>query len=235
MFPEFLLRPIVFRNRQPNAGSRASSSEIESGPSVDSNDANYLDGHISRIRCLCCAADICLTSQIISKGFTGRYGRAFLVSGEPITSAIAMKSLPTDSLPNTIIQKPVPRRLVTGAHTVGDINCALCGNVLGWKYIAAEEESQRYKVGKFILETERIMTSSSWESPSYAESAMLSVSLDSGEAIFETSGNGTEFDSQNEDECEDLFAGIWSPGLAKRRRNRKLPERRPSLFGTKTL
>ena len=31
-----------------------------------------------------------------------------------------------------------------------------------------------------------------------------------------------EFDSQDEDECEDLFAGVWSPGLAGRRRNRKL-------------
>jgi hypothetical protein len=30
-----------------------------------------------------------------------------------------------------------------------------------------------------------------------------------------------EFDSQDEEECEDLFSGIWSPGLArKRRRNR---------------
>lgn len=30
-----------------------------------------------------------------------------------------------------------------------------------------------------------------------------------------------EFDSQDEDECEDLFAGVWSPGLARRRRQRK--------------
>ncbi len=26
------------------------------------------------------------------------------------------------------------------------------------------------------------------------------------------------FDSQDEDECEDLFAGVWSPALAARRR-----------------
>jgi hypothetical protein len=31
-----------------------------------------------------------------------------------------------------------------------------------------------------------------------------------------------EFDSQDEDECEDLFAGVWSPTLAmKRRRGRR--------------
>ncbi|RAL05038.1 yippee/mis18 family protein [Aspergillus ibericus CBS 121593] len=235
MYPKFLLRPTVFRNRQPNVGSRGSTSEVGPGPSLETNDGKCLDGHVSRIRCLCCAADICFTSQIISKGFTGRYGRAFLVSGEPMTSAITMKTSPIDSLPNTLIQKPVPRRLVTGAHTVGDINCALCGNVLGWKYVTAEEESQRYKVGKFILETERIMTSSSWESPSYIDSAMLSASPGSGEGLSGNSGNSIEFDSQNEDECEDLFAGVWSPGLAMRRRNRKLPERRPSIFGMTTL
>ena len=34
-------------------------------------------------------------------------------------------------------------------------------------------------------------------------------------------GDELEFDSQDEDECEDLFAGVWSPGLASRRRQRK--------------
>jgi hypothetical protein len=27
-----------------------------------------------------------------------------------------------------------------------------------------------------------------------------------------------QFDSQDEEECEDLFSGIWSPQLARRRR-----------------
>ena len=30
-----------------------------------------------------------------------------------------------------------------------------------------------------------------------------------------------EFDSQDEDECEDLFAGMWSPALALKRRQAK--------------
>lgn len=30
-----------------------------------------------------------------------------------------------------------------------------------------------------------------------------------------------EFDSQDEDECEDLFAGVWSPALALKRRQAK--------------
>ena len=31
-----------------------------------------------------------------------------------------------------------------------------------------------------------------------------------------------EFDSQDEDECEDLFAGVWNPTLASKRRKNKL-------------
>ncbi|GCB17878.1 putative yippee-like protein Os10g0369500 [Aspergillus awamori] len=232
MFPKFLLRPSFFRDKQRSVRSRVSSSEAGPGHSVKPSDANYLEGHISCIRCSCCAADICLTSQIISKGFTGRYGRAYLVSGEP---SLARKASPTDTLLNTVIQQPVPRRLVTGAHTVGDINCSVCGNVLGWKYIAAEEESQRYKIGKFILETERVMISSFWESPDVVESTLLPAYPGSTEVGHGQPPNSIEFDSQNEDECEDLFSGIWTPGLAVRRRNRKLPERRSSLFGITAL
>lgn len=34
--------------------------------------------------------------------------------------------------------------------------------------------------------------------------------------------DAVEFDSEDEDECEDLFAGVWSPELAlKRRRGRR--------------
>ena len=30
-----------------------------------------------------------------------------------------------------------------------------------------------------------------------------------------------EFDSQDEDECEDLFMGVWTPQLAAKRRKQK--------------
>ncbi|KAJ5457608.1 Yippee-like protein [Penicillium sp. IBT 31633x] len=188
----------------------------------------YLDGHISYLRCAGCASHLCLTSQIISKGFTGRHGRAYLVSAEPVATAVSVSasSSPTLSLPNTILQPPVPRQLVTGAHTVSDVTCISCESVLGWKYVAAEEESQRYKVGKFILETKKIAASSCWDSPLIVDlpkQADHQSDIRSGLA-------GTEFDSQDEDECEDLFAGIWSPGLAARRKNREI-KRRPAMFG----
>lgn len=52
---------------------------------------------------------------------------------------------------------------MTGAHVVADIRCATCGVVVGWKYVDAREQSQKYKVGKFILETERTVLVRSWE------------------------------------------------------------------------
>ena len=85
-----------------------------------------------------------------------------------------------------------------------------CGSVIGWKYESAEEEGQRYKVGKFILETKKIFESCSWEGEGG----------DRGD-VGERAENGrteVEFDSQDEDECEDLFAGVWNPGLAMKRR-----------------
>lgn len=213
-FPRFLLPSFPGKR---DAGPR-SSSPIPAD--------KYLDGHASYLRCSECASHLCWTSQIISKGFTGRHGRAYLVSAEPVASvSVCASSSPTATLPNTVLQHPVPRQLVTGAHTVSDVSCAFCGSVLGWKYVAAEEESQRYKVGKFILETKKITASSCWESPNVT----LATREEHRPAVDPGSAE-PEFDSQDEDECEDLFAGIWSPGLASRRRSRKI-ERRPAMFG----
>ncbi|KGO43839.1 Yippee-like protein [Penicillium expansum] len=220
-FPKFLL-PSVFSTK-PSAGL----SPTDHRPQ-NTKTEKYLDGHVSYLRCAGCASHLCWTSQIISKGFTGRHGRAYLVSAEPVATAVSVSasSSPTASLPNTILQRPVPRQLVTGAHTVSDVSCTFCDSVLGWKYVAAEEESQRYKVGKFILETKKIAASSCWESPPGVDRTMQAdhpYEIESGPA-------DTEFDSQDEDECEDLFAGIWSPGLAARRRNREI-KRRPAMWG----
>ncbi|PIA59366.1 hypothetical protein AQUCO_00400328v1 [Aquilegia coerulea] len=44
------------------------------------------------------------------------------------------------------------RMMMTGLHTVADIFCVGCGSIVGWKYEAAHEKSQKYKEGKFILE-----------------------------------------------------------------------------------
>ncbi|RVW14496.1 Protein yippee-like [Vitis vinifera] len=71
----------------------------------------------------------------------GRHGRAFLFSH-------AM---------NIGVGPKEDRQLTTGLHTVADIHCADCRQVLGWKYERAYEASQKYKEGKFILEKSKIV------------------------------------------------------------------------------
>ncbi|WMV39694.1 hypothetical protein MTR67_033079 [Solanum verrucosum] len=44
------------------------------------------------------------------------------------------------------------RTMLSGKHTVIDIFCCCCGQILGWKYEKAHEKSQKYKEGKFVLE-----------------------------------------------------------------------------------
>ena len=79
----------------------------------------------------------------------------------------------------------------------------------------AEEEGQRYKIGKFILETKRVTKSNhDWEDEDEAN-------LEEQGGVKGKSDGDIEFDSQDEDECEDLFSGIWSPELARRRRKNK--------------
>ena len=121
---------------------------------------------------------------------------------------------------------------MTGQHIVSDISCAICGSILGWKYVEASEESQKYKVGKFILETKRIRMSVSWENDEddltgpQRSDEVLPLSPRETRKLVDSNGpsraDGTlEFDSQDEDECEDLFAGVWSAQLAAKRRQRK--------------
>ncbi|KAL9106514.1 MAG: hypothetical protein Q9227_008493 [Pyrenula ochraceoflavens] len=249
LFPTFLLPSIPFRRRRrnPSTDSTDTTTSTLSSTSTSSSPTKYLNGHTSHLRCARCATDLCLTSQIISKGFTGRHGRAYLVSGSNSLSLphsrtpAAASATGVSVLPNTYTHKSVPRQLVTGAHTVSDISCAFCGSILGWKYVAAEEESQKYKVGKFILETKRVRGVSCWENPTgnSAEDWNDSMTGPATALPFDVTGDmplppdrmpggseggsmeDIEFDSEDEEECEDLFAGVWSPALAaKRRRGR---------------
>ena len=82
------------------------------------------------------------------------------------------------------------RNLITGLHTVADIYCKFCNNILGWKYVrkleggkgeekyrvvtvgcverafAAQEQayvdSEKYKEGKFILEKAKMVKVGDW-------------------------------------------------------------------------
>lgn len=244
LFPTYLIPSLPFRRRQSSTDSNTSVfSDSSSASSSPDGYESYLSGHASHLRCARCLADIALSTQIISKGFQGRYGRAYLVapsqssiSSNPINlTTPKAKNDVLPNLPNTYTHKPMPRQLVTGAHTVGDISCAQCGSMLGWKYIAAEEEAQRYKVGKFILETKRVCRSSTWEEADDAveeherieqgrrdRSGRRRSSIAPPHDLPKAIEEDIEFDSQDDEECDDLFMGTWTPQLAMKRRQAKV-------------
>ncbi|KAM1021005.1 hypothetical protein ACFX13_042906 [Malus domestica] len=91
--------------------------------------------------CCNCRNHVSLHDDIISKAFQGKHGRAFLFSH-------AM---------NVVVGAKEDRRLLTGLHTVADIHCGDCREVLGWKYVRAYEALQKYKEGKFIFEKSKIV------------------------------------------------------------------------------
>lgn len=172
------------------------------------------------IRCSTCASDFAFSSQIVSKGFTGRYGRAYLV--QPLDQP-SRKGMKAKELSNIKVGKSETRLLVTGSHIVADISCAICHTKVGWKYIDAKEEGQKYKIGRFILETQRIVVYRNWEDAVVDEMPGLEM-----EQKCLAAGSDNEpiiFDSDDEDECEDLFSGTWDPEIVAKRRSRKVSRR----------
>ncbi|MBA0733670.1 hypothetical protein Gogos_017656, partial [Gossypium gossypioides] len=64
------------------------------------------------------------------------------------------------------------RVMLSGMHTVADIFCCCCGQIVGWKYVipeAAHEKSQKYKEGKFVLERGRIVDEIDFSSEVYID------------------------------------------------------------------
>ncbi|KAH6713164.1 yippee zinc-binding/DNA-binding /Mis18, centromere assembly-domain-containing protein [Leptodontidium sp. MPI-SDFR-AT-0119] len=177
------------------------------------------------LKCVTCSSDIAFADQIVSKGFTGRHGRAYLVSLPPVAIPVSgnkNQEKDTGMLPNTRIGRSVNRELLTGQHVVADVSCVICGVVLGWKYLDAKELAQKYKIGKYILEMKRVVLAVGWED-----------AFEDGEEVSEDLGGPNDggkegededvvvFDSEDEDECEDLFAGTWDPEVVAKRRGKR--------------
>ncbi|KXS09520.1 yippee-like protein [Gonapodya prolifera JEL478] len=96
--------------------------------------------------CTSCHAHLASHDDIISKTFTGRHGRAYLFN----------------FVENVSQGQKEDRVLMTGLHTVCDIHCNVCQTVVGWKYLFAFEESQKYKEGKYVVEKTRIAKEANW-------------------------------------------------------------------------
>lgn len=115
--------------KDTNSKSRARTARMENDSMV------YLDGP-QIYTCAHCRTHLTSHDDIISKSFHGRHGRAYLF----------------DQCVNVTIGPPEDRNLMTGMHSVCDIFCKRCKNMVGWTYARAYEPSQKYKEGKFIIE-----------------------------------------------------------------------------------
>lgn len=205
-------------------------------------DGAYTGARLSKVqpdtlKCSTCATDLAYASQIVSKGFTGRHGRAYLVSAplqklsntDPSLGYAGDDKDNAKDLINTKVGRPVNRQLVTGAHVVADISCVICHSIVGWKYVDAKEIAQRYKIGKFILETRRVVSGKTWEEVDEADIDGHAFRVGKGSGNERGTGSNTEeveFDSEDEDECEDLFAGVWDAEVVGKRRGRRVAARR---------
>ncbi|XP_027172704.1 protein yippee-like At5g53940 [Coffea eugenioides] len=92
-------------------------------------------------KCKFCKTHLALAGDLVSRGFHSRRGKAYLFS-----NAVNISVGPRED-----------RMMLSGMHTVADIYCCRCGQIVGWKYEAAHEKSQKYKEGKFVLERGGIM------------------------------------------------------------------------------
>ncbi|KAI4296783.1 hypothetical protein L6164_036708 [Bauhinia variegata] len=91
-------------------------------------------------RCRFCDSPLGLADDVLSRSFNCHQGRAYLFS----------------NVVNVTLGPQEERMMMSGLHTVEDIFCCCCGQILGWKYVIAHDKNQRYKEGKFVLERWRI-------------------------------------------------------------------------------
>ncbi|KAE9620774.1 hypothetical protein Lal_00018954 [Lupinus albus] len=91
--------------------------------------------------CKFCKTHLALVDDLISLTFYCQRGKAYLFS----------------NVVNFTIGELEERSMISGLHTVADIYCCRCGQIIGWKYEIAHEKNQKYKEGKFVLERGRIV------------------------------------------------------------------------------
>lgn len=112
---------------------------------------------------------------------------------------------------------------------VADVSCTICNTVLGWKYVDAKELAQRYKIGKFILEMKRVVLGVSWEDTrcDFEDGERDGVGVYEGMVCEGGEMEGdVVFDSGDEDECDDIFAGMWDAEAVAKRRGMRVVVRR---------
>ncbi|KAK7335129.1 hypothetical protein VNO80_26903 [Phaseolus coccineus] len=105
-------------------------------------------------RCKFCRTHLALADDLISRSFHCRRGKAYLFN----------------NVVNFTLGTPEERMMLSGLHTVADIFCCSCGQIIGWKYESAHEKSQKYKEGRFVLERGRIVDEVDFSTEFYIDS-----------------------------------------------------------------
>ncbi|KAJ8761098.1 hypothetical protein K2173_000777 [Erythroxylum novogranatense] len=98
-------------------------------------------------RCKHCDCPLALSDDVLSRRFSCGKGRAYLFK----------------KVVNVSVGAREERMMISGMHTVEDVLCCCCGQLLGWRYVAAHDKDQSYKEGKFVLERWRIAEEASEE------------------------------------------------------------------------
>mmetsp|Transcript_22170 Transcript_22170/g.37885 ORF Transcript_22170/g.37885 Transcript_22170/m.37885 type:complete len:163 (+) Transcript_22170:163-651(+) len=83
-----------------------------------------------------CRTHLAAGEQLASKHFHAKSGRAYLFHNTC----------------NTTGGPHEQRMMTTGKHIVCDLYCQECSTCVGWQYVFAFEESQKYKTGMCVLE-----------------------------------------------------------------------------------
>ncbi|KAF3778964.1 yippee-like protein [Nymphaea thermarum] len=105
--------------------------------------------------CKTCHCPLAYIDDIVSRTFQSRRGKAYLF----------------ESVVNVTVGILEDKLMLTGLHTVADIYCNSCHQLLGWKYEKAYSKAQMYKEGKFILERDRIEHGDGSISPEHSDDA----------------------------------------------------------------
>jgi hypothetical protein len=141
--------------------------------------------------CKACSTDLVLATDLISDEFRSGPHKAMLFSN--------VVNLDEGELHE--------RQMTSGMHTIRTIFCIDCRTELGWKYVAAADPSNKYKVDKFILidplisKRERpLEPEAEGRTPSHSSSRRASHSLSSGSEAGSSRSHVHSYEEEEEDE-----------------------------------
>ncbi|KAK9152837.1 hypothetical protein Sjap_000317 [Stephania japonica] len=104
-------------------------------------------------RCKFCRSHLALADDLVS-----RVTLFLSISSDTLCFQLPpRKAYLFNTAVNVTVGTPEERMMLSGMHTVADIFCCCCGQIVGWKYETAHDKTQKYKEGKIVLERGRIV------------------------------------------------------------------------------